>query len=171
MDVTQIILIVFILLLVIAYPILVSSRNKKENQKMQEQTNSLKRGDKVLTTSGVYGTIVDLQMEADKKIVTIETGSGKNKGYISVDAYAIYNVFRDEPVKAPETPAPETKAEPEKTDKKSRKAKTQEVKETVVTENPTETPVETTPVETDTTAELEAQVSGKKPRKTKKENK
>ena len=54
MDVTQIILIVFIVLLVIAYPILVSQRNKKEQQKLTEQTNSLKRGDKVLTSSGVY---------------------------------------------------------------------------------------------------------------------
>lgn len=64
---------------------------------MQEQTNSLKRGDKVLTTSGVYGTIVDLHLEEDKKIVTIETGTDKKKGYISVDAYAIYTVFKDEP--------------------------------------------------------------------------
>ncbi len=163
MDITQIILIVFILLLVIAYPILVSSRNKKENQKMQEQTNSLKRGDKVLTTSGVYGTIVDLQMEGDKKIVTIETGSGKNKGYISVDAYAIYNVFRDEPVKETEKPATVEAEKP--ADKKSSKVKTQEVKETVVEEK-----IET-PVETDTTADLEAQLTGKKPRKTKKESK
>lgn len=97
MDPTQIILIVFIVLLIILYPILISVRNKKERQKMQEQTNSLKRGDKVLTTSGVYGTIVDLHLEEDKKIVTIETGTDKKKGYISVDAYAIYTVFKDEP--------------------------------------------------------------------------
>ncbi len=96
MDATQIILIVFIVLLIIIYPIMISTRNKKENQRMQEQTNSLKRGDKVLTTSGVYGTIVDLQLEEDKKIVTIETGTEKKKGYISVDAYAIYTVFKDE---------------------------------------------------------------------------
>ena len=96
MDASQIILIVFIGLLIIAYPILVSTRNKKQNQKLQEQTNSLKRGDKVLTTSGVYGTVVDLQMDNDKKIVTIETGTDKKKGYISVDAYAIYTVFREE---------------------------------------------------------------------------
>lgn len=96
MDATQIVLIVFIGLLIIAYPILVTTRNKKNNQKMQQQTDSLKRGDKVLTTSGVYGTIVDLQMEEDKKIVTIETGTDKKKGYISVDAYAIYTVFTEE---------------------------------------------------------------------------
>jgi len=96
MDVTQIILIVFIVVLLIAYPIMMYTRNKKDNQRMQEQTNSLKRGDKVLTTSGVYGTIVDLQMDGDKKIVTIETGTEKKKGYISVDAYAIYNVMNEE---------------------------------------------------------------------------
>ena len=96
MDATQIILIVFIVLLIIIYPIMISTRNKKENQRMQEQTNSLKRGDKVLTTSGVYGTIVDLQLDGDKKIVTIETGTDKKKGYISVDAYAIYTILKDE---------------------------------------------------------------------------
>ena len=96
MDATQIILIVFIVVLLIAYPIMMYTRNKKENQRMQEQTNSLKRGDKVLTTSGVYGTVVDLHLEGDKKIVTIETGTDKKKGYISVDAYAIYTIFSEE---------------------------------------------------------------------------
>lgn len=96
MNATQIVLIVFIVLLIIIYPILISHRNRRENQRVQEQTNSLKRGDKVLTTSGVYGTIVDLHLEEDKKIVTIETGSGNKKGYIAVDAYAIYTVFKDE---------------------------------------------------------------------------
>ncbi len=96
MNATQIVLIVFIVLLIIIYPILISHRNRKENQRVQEQTNSLKRGDKVLTTSGVYGTIVDLHLEEDKKIVTIETGTGNKKGYIAVDAYAIYTVFKDE---------------------------------------------------------------------------
>lgn len=160
MEVTQIILIVFILLLVIAYPILVSSRNKKETQKMQEQTNSLKRGDKVLTSSGVYGTIVDLEMAEDKKIVTLETGSGKYKSYVSVDAYAIYTVIKDEPVKPAEEKKADTKveapaeaapaAEP-KSKKKSAKAETK-----------TEVKVEETKTE-DKVAEIEAKVEpGKK---------
>lgn len=102
MDATQIVLIVFIVILIIAYPVMMYSRNKKENQRMQEQTNSLKRGDKVLTTSGVYGTVVDLHLEGDKKIVTIETGTDKKKGYISVDAYAIYTIFNEEDEKAAE---------------------------------------------------------------------
>lgn len=122
MDWTQIVLIVFIGLLIIAYPILISSRNKKENQKLQEQTNSLKRGDKVLTTSGVYGTIVDLQMENDKKVVTIETGSGNHKSYMAVDAYAIYTIFRDDEKKSePATEKAKLEQKPEKNDKKPQK--------------------------------------------------
>ncbi len=119
MDATQIILIVFIVLLIIIYPIMISARNKKENQRMQEQTNSLKRGDKVLTTSGVYGTIVDLQLDGDKKIVTIETGTDSKKGYISVDAYAIYTIFKDE----------EPKEEPAAIATENKENKTQDSKE------------------------------------------
>lgn len=115
MDATQIILIVFIVVLLIAYPVMMYSRNKKENQRMQEQTNSLKRGDKVLTTSGVYGTIVDLHLEEDKKIVTIETGTDKKKGYISVDAYAIYTIFKEEQKTENAESVKEAKAEENKT--------------------------------------------------------
>lgn len=96
MDPTQIVLIVLIAALLIIYPVMMYSRNKKQRQQMQEQTNSLKRGDRVLTASGVYGTIVDLHLDGDKTIVTIETGTEKNRGYISVDAYAIYSVIKEE---------------------------------------------------------------------------
>lgn len=96
MDATQIVLIVLIVALIVIYPIMIYSRNKKQRAQMQEQTNSLKRGDRVLTASGVYGTIVDLHQEGDKTIVTIETGMGNNKGYIALDAYAIYSIIRDE---------------------------------------------------------------------------
>lgn len=118
MDATQIILIVFIVLLIIIYPIIIATRNKKENQRMQEQTNSLKRGDKVLTTSGVYGTIVDLHLEGDKKIVTIETGTDKKLGYISVDAYAIYTIFKDEPEENNKTNSGEKEEDKKVEDKK-----------------------------------------------------
>lgn len=133
MTVEQIIILCVIVLLVILYPILVSSRNKKESQRLQEQTNSLKRGDKVLTTSGVYGTIVDLHLENDKKVVTIETGTGKQKGYLAVDAYAIYSVFKEEektshPVaneaaKSVEQPDNDVKSEKAKTSNNDEQAK------------------------------------------------
>lgn len=96
LDATQIVLIVLIGLLVIAYPLLMMRRNKKENQRMTEQTNSLKRGDKVLTTSGVYGKIIDIKLDGTAKQITIETGSDKFKSYMTIDAYAIYQVIKDD---------------------------------------------------------------------------
>ena len=134
MDATQIILIVFIALLIIIYPILISTRNKKENQRMQEQTNSLKRGDKVLTTSGVYGTIVDLQLDDDRKIVTIETGTEKNKGYISVDAYAIYTIFKEEDTANEAEKSTQSKHE-DKNDKETLNVNDKTAENSIINEN------------------------------------
>ena len=96
MNVTQYVLIGLIVVLLIVYPILISSKNKKQAQQLQEQINSLKKGDKVLTTSGVYGVVVELNFTESSKIVVLETGSNQNKGYMSVDAYAIYTIIREE---------------------------------------------------------------------------
>lgn len=104
------VLIAVVVLLLIAMPIMMNQRNKKETQKIQEQTNSLKVGDKVLTTSGVYGTITELKFDDSKKVVVIETG-GKTKSYMSVDAYSIYTVFKSDAELAREA---ELKAEEEK---------------------------------------------------------
>ncbi len=167
-DATQIVLIVFIALLVIAYPILISSRNKKENQKLQEQTNSLKRGDKVLTTSGVYGTVVDLHLEGDKKVVTIETGTGNHKSFMAVDAYAIYTILRDEE-KKPEPEKVEDKKEEAKADKKSKK---EVEKAEEANANPNATAEEVKPeivaeaiMDDSAKKDIEAQISGKRKKK------
>ncbi len=104
------VLIGVVALLLIAMPIMMNAKNKKETQKVQEQTNSLKVGDKILTTSGVYGTITELKFDDSQKVVVIETG-GKVKSYMSVDAYAIYTVFKSDAELAKEA---EAKAEAEK---------------------------------------------------------
>ncbi len=96
LDTTQIILICLIAVLLIAYPIIMFTKNKKENQKIAERTNSLKKGDKVLTTSGVYGKIIDIRLEGNSKQITIETGTGNYKSYMTIDAYAIYSVISDQ---------------------------------------------------------------------------
>lgn len=128
LDTTQIVLIVLIGVLVIAYPLLMIRRNKKENQRMTEQTNSLKRGDKILTTSGVYGKIIDIKLDGTAKQVTIETGTDKFKSYMTVDAFAIYQVIKDqEPQVAKDiTKTEEAPKVEEKADKKSKKAKAEE---------------------------------------------
>lgn len=109
-NVWNYVLIGVVALLLIAMPIMMNARNKRETQKVQEQTNSLKVGDKILTTSGVYGTITELKFDDSQKVVVIETG-GKTKSYMTVDAYAIYTVFKSDAELAKES---EVKAEAEK---------------------------------------------------------
>ena len=92
----QWVLIAVVVLLIFAYPFIMRSKNKKENEKLIEQTNSLKRGDKILTTSGVYGKILEVREEDGAKKVIIETGNDKYKSYMSIDAYAIYTVLKDD---------------------------------------------------------------------------
>lgn len=128
-NVWNYVLIGVVALLLIAMPILMNARNKRETQKVQEQTNSLKVGDKVLTTSGVYGVITELKFDDSQKMVVIETG-GKTKSYLTVDAYAIYTVFKSETelqkeaeIKAEAEKKALEEAEAKKTEKKSRKKK------------------------------------------------
>ena len=102
---------------------------KKESEKLQEQTNSLKVGDNVLTTSGVYGKITEIKFDDSKKVVVLETG-GKVKSYLSVDAYAIYTVFKNDAPK-PETQKTEKeKVEPEAKEEKKVEEKPEEKVET-----------------------------------------
>ena len=96
MTVAQWILIGVVVLLIVAYSILLGSRRKKDEQRLVEQTNSLKRGDKILTTSGVYGKVLEVREEDGAKKVVIETGNDKYKSYMTIDAYAIYTVLQDE---------------------------------------------------------------------------
>jgi len=143
-NVWNYVLIGVVALLLVAMPIMMSQRNKKESQKIQEQTNSLKVGDKVLTTSGVYGTITELKFDDSKKLVVLETG-GKTKSYLTVDAYAIYTVFksdeeiaREEALKAEAEKREAEALEEKKASKKSKKVEAEapvvESTETVVAE-------------------------------------
>ena len=117
------VLIALVLVLIIAYPILMSRRNKKENQRLIEQTNSLKRGDKILTTSGVYGTILEVREEDGARKVVIETGNAQYKSYMTVDAYAIYTVLKDEKQVAQDKAVEEKKEEKKEEPKKEEVAK------------------------------------------------
>ena len=131
-DVVNYILIGIVVLMLIALPIMMNQKNKRETQKIQEQTNSLKVGDKVLTTSGVYGTITELKFDDAQKLVVIETG-GKTKSYMTVDAYAIYTVFKSEEELKREAEEKlrleqeaKQKEEQEKLEKKNKKKKKEE---------------------------------------------
>ena len=129
-NVINYILIGIVVLMLIALPIMMNQKNKRETQKIQEQTNSLKVGDKVLTTSGVYGTITEIKFDDTQKLVVIETG-GKTKSYMTVDAYAIYTVFKSEEELENDKQA---KLEAEKAKEQEKKEKKEEKTEIVVEE-------------------------------------
>ncbi len=94
-----------ILLLLVLYPVFMFLRNKKEKEKFEEINNGLKEGDKVVTSSGVYGTIISMTTNATGgKTVTLETGDENHKGYISVDILAIYSVVKEPSAEIVETP-------------------------------------------------------------------
>ena len=146
-DVVNYILIGIVVLMLIALPIMMNQKNKRETQKIQEQTNSLKVGDKILTTSGVYGTITELKFDDAQKLVVIETG-GKTKSYMTVDAYAIYTVFKSEEELKREAEEKlrleqeaKQKEEQEKLEKKNKKKKKEEPATTHVKEVDVQTEV------------------------------
>ena len=126
----QWVLIGVVVLLIFAYPFIMRSKNKKEHEKLIEQTNSLKRGDKILTTSGVYGKILEVREEDGAKKVIIETGNDKYKSYMSIDAYAIYTVLKDD-VKPQEKVEVKEEEKIDLKEEKVEEVKTEEKKEEV----------------------------------------
>lgn len=135
-NIVNYILIGIVVLMLIALPIMMNQKNKRETQKIQEQTNSLKVGDKILTTSGVYGTITEIKFDDAQKLVVIETG-GKTKSYMTVDAYAIYTVFKSEEELENEQQA---KLEAEKAKEQEKKDDKKEEKTEIVVEEKQEEP-------------------------------
>ena len=100
-------------------------------------SNNLKKGDKVKTYSGVYGTIIEIVQTDDGKVVTIETGNDKHKSYVSYDIRAVYAI--NKPEKPVETKVEEKPVEPVE----QKEEKTEVVSEVVETK----TEEETAPVE------------------------
>ena len=126
-----------LLVLCVVLFVLYYFRNKKYQQNAETMSNNLKKGDKVKTYSGVYGTIIEIVQTDDGKVVTIETGNDKHKSYVSYDIHAIYAI--NEPEKPVETKAEEKPVEPVE----QKEEKTEVVSEVVETK----TEEETAPVE------------------------
>ncbi len=97
-----------ILMLVVFFAIiyfLMMRPQKKEQKKKEQMLNEIAIGDTVLTTSGFYGTIIDLQDDT----VIVEFGNNKNCR-IPMTKRAIAEVEKPEDsVKPVETPAEDKK--------------------------------------------------------------
>ena len=120
--------------IIIIAPIFMNMRNKKEMAKAQQVMDSLKKGDKILTTAGVIGKIVGIEEKDGYKTVTIETGDEKHKGYMTMDINAIYmNLSAPENVETPKVDKVEEKSaveekveEPKEVSEKTEEQKVEE---------------------------------------------
>ena len=69
-----IVLVVYIIIFIGIMYFLMIRPQKNEQKRAQALMNSLEKGDYVLTTSGFYGTIIDIQDDT----VIVEFGNNKN---------------------------------------------------------------------------------------------
>jgi preprotein translocase subunit YajC len=79
-----------ILLFVVMWLFFIRPKNK-EMKKMEEMRKALKKGDKVITTAGIIGTITTI--EDNSNIITVRTGSTT---FIDFDKSAIVRVMNAE---------------------------------------------------------------------------
>lgn len=104
-----VLLVVLVLLLVLSY-----FRKKKYNQEVEKMQNEVKKNDKIMTYSGILGTVVDIFEEEGVKQLVIKTGHKNNFGFIQIDIKAVYGVVGlKEDVKAEKTEKVETVEETE----------------------------------------------------------
>lgn len=89
----EIILLVVLCVLLVAMFIMSYMRRKKYNQGLSSMREELKKGDKVMTDSGIVGEVVDSYTEEEYKYFVLKSGKGDKVGYFSVHANAIYYVY------------------------------------------------------------------------------
>ena len=96
---------IILVLIVLAIALLVPSylRQKKEMNARNELNSSIKKGTKIITTAGVYGTVQSIEETTDGKVVTIVTGSAKNPTTMTIHINAIGGIDNKKPVTADET--------------------------------------------------------------------
>lgn len=130
-----------LLVLCVVLFVLYYFRNKKYQQNADQMSNNLKKGDKVKTYSGVYGTIIEIVQNDDGKIVTIETGTEKHKSYVSYDIRAVYAINEVEKPVEEKAESPAEKVEDKKEEPKAEEKPVVEetkVEEVVSEEKPVE---------------------------------
>ena len=92
----EIILVVVLLVLLVALFVISNMKKKKFNAEMGQMREELKKGDKVMTDSGIVGEVVDSYVEEEYKYFVLKSGKGENSGFFTVHANAIYYVFGKE---------------------------------------------------------------------------
>lgn len=142
-------------LFLIISPFLMKAKNKKEMDKAQQMIDSIKKGDMVMTAAGVVGKVISIENKLDMKLVTIETGDEKHKGYMAMDINAIYANLSN-----PVIEAVSTKNEDKKDEKVEEPIQDEKIEENVNDKAATEPVVESQVTETES-----EKVAEKKPAK------
>lgn len=92
----EIILVVVLIVLLVALFVISGMKKKKFNAEMGQLRDELKKGDKVMTDSGIVGEVVESFVEEEYKYFVLKSGKGQNTGFFTVHANAIYYVFGKE---------------------------------------------------------------------------
>ena len=92
----EIILLVVLCVLLVAMFVMSYMRRKKYNEGLSSMREELKKGDKVMTDSGIVGEVVDSYVEEEYKYIVLKSGKGDKTGFFTVHANAIYYVFGKE---------------------------------------------------------------------------
>ena len=107
----EIILVIVLIVLLAALFVISGMKKKKFNAEMSQLREDLKKGDKVMTDSGIVGEVVESFVEEEYKYFVLKSGRGQHMGYYTVHANSIYYVYgKDEIANAQIT---ETKTESE----------------------------------------------------------
>ena len=143
-DASQITLIVVVAALLILYPVFLYYRNKKDKEKRDNLYSTIKKGDYVITYSGIMGKVIEIVEKQNGKFVTLQTGEGMHSGYVCITIDAIYS-FADTKDKiygvdgAPIEEKAEAKAEEEVEPKAEEKVEVSETSEEKSAEAPKKT--------------------------------
>lgn len=92
----EIILVIVLIVLLAALFVISGMKKKKFNAEMSQLRDELKKGDKVMTDSGIVGEVVESFVEEEYKYFVLKSGKGQNTGFFTVHANAIYYVFGKE---------------------------------------------------------------------------
>ena len=74
----------WILIFAVFYFLLIRPQQKRAKEH-QQMLNNLKKGDKILTSGGIYGTIVGIKGNTLEVEIAEEVDQGKNKKFDNVD--------------------------------------------------------------------------------------
>ncbi len=137
-----------VVLLFIVYFFFSSRKNKRRRQEYAEQIEAIRPGNKIKTTGGICGVVVEV---CDDDTVVLETGTEQSgKSYVKIDKECIYQTDAKGPTQIAREEA-EAKRRAEKEAKDAAKRGEAPAEPETPAEEPAETPAE--PAEPETPAE------------------